>query len=107
VNYFEQELVPWVHYIPVNSNLSDIVEKAAYVADPANDEAMKLMVQRANEWCRSKMTVTQFGLDMLWILISYLNFLHESDDVRDQPWLHQFQWEDFIDRYDWVGVADE
>jgi len=100
INYFEKELQPWVHYIPVKEDLSDLEDVAKYVADDMNDEQLKAMVQAGNDWCRIKMTQTQFAIDMLYILLSYIDFLFDVDP----NWIHQ--WSNITQSGNWVPVVD-
>ena len=94
MNYFGKELVPWTHYVPVNGNLSDLVDKVSYAMDEANDAQMREIVRNANEWCHRKMTVTQHAIDVLWILLSYLDVLSKASPT----WLEQ--WRNVSTRYE-------
>jgi Glycosyl transferase family 90 len=75
-------LQPWVHYIPVQSDLSDLVELAEFVVDPANDAVLKDMVTRANDWCRLHMVPRRVATDMLDIWERYVALL----DIGDTGW---------------------
>jgi len=44
----EELLVPWVHYIPLNDDLSDVQEKMQWVLD--NDEEAKAIAHRGSLW---------------------------------------------------------
>ena len=79
VEYFyykdEPKLQPWVHYIPVKADLSDLVELSEFVADPANDEFLQTMVMSANTWCRRNMSKQRIASDMLNIWERYLQLI--------------------------------
>jgi len=81
IDYFYPELQPWVHYVPVHANLSNLVEIVILVTsdDDKTQENMRQIVQNANVWCRSKMTATQLSIDMLWLLISYVEMLKKEN----------------------------
>jgi hypothetical protein len=79
VDYFHPELKPWVHYIPVHKDLSDLAEVVNLVLSNDTQQQMKTIVQNANEWCKSKITGTQMTIDMMWILISYVDMLKRED----------------------------
>jgi Glycosyl transferase family 90 len=44
----EELLEPWVHYIPLNDDLSDVEEKMQWVLD--NDEAAKQIAHSGTLW---------------------------------------------------------
>ena len=45
--YFYRELEPWVHYVPLKRDISDVVEKVTWARE--NDEK----VRREQRYCRS------------------------------------------------------
>jgi len=109
VSYYESELQPWVHYVPVNSNLSDLVDKTKFVLDPGNEERLQNITRNANQWCRNKHTVTQYTIDVLWTLISYIEFLmydpvnkyDQAQGLSNTPsWL--FKWNSLWYKYHWT-----
>ena len=59
VDLFSSTLEPWVHYVPVKSDLSDIDNQVEYVLDPKNDEQMTTIVANANSWCHQHMVSTR------------------------------------------------
>jgi len=59
------------------------------------------MVRLSNEWCRSKMTLSQFAVDMLHVLLSYVEFIREEDE----GWFDQ--WHDIIKRRKWTSVTND
>lgn len=81
IDYFYPELQPWVHYVPVHANLSNLVEIVTMVTSNDNtiQNNMRQIIQNANDWCRSKMTATQLSIDMLWLLISYVDMLKKEN----------------------------
>jgi hypothetical protein len=44
----EELLEPWVHYIPLNEDFSDVEEKMQWILD--NDEQAQLIAQRGSSW---------------------------------------------------------
>lgn len=71
----EPALQPWKHYIPVAADLSDLVERAAFVTDPANDGVLQTIVANANAWCRENMIRDRVTRDMLDIWERYVELL--------------------------------
>jgi hypothetical protein len=101
-------LEAWVHFIPVREDLSDLVETAKWVADPQNDPKVKDIIKAANEWCHTKMTVTQFAVDTLWTLLSYASVLQEGGDsntIMGGSWLSK--WETLSQDYAWVPAEEK
>ena len=82
------ELQPWIHYIPVKADLSDLVEQASFVADPKNDQRLTNMVVQANKWCRRHMIRSSLLRDMLDIWERYVQLL----DISNPRW-PQEQWQ--------------
>jgi len=82
VDYFYlQEVQPWVHYLPVHGNLSNLVEmvQLATSSDPKIERQMQGIVNNANAWCRTKMTPSQMSFDMSWIMASYVEVLNKEN----------------------------
>jgi hypothetical protein len=80
VDYFFFELQPWVHYVPVHRNLSNLEEMIHLTTDISREKEMKTIVRNANNWCRQKMTGPQMMADMSWILNSYFEILQYEDE---------------------------
>jgi len=79
VDYFQTELEPWVHYIPVKGDLSDLYEIAEYAVSEQNDEAVKQIIRNANQWCLSRLNTESLIHDMADIWDRYASLLHQDD----------------------------
>lgn len=92
VDYFYSELQPWIHYVPVNGNMSNLVEMVRLVMSEDRQTEMQQITQRANEWCRSKLNARQMIVDMAWILIYYVELLMKEDVHSGMftQWKHNF-----------------
>lgn len=82
------ELLPWKHFIPVKADLSDLVEQASFVVDPANDEFLTNVVAEANAWCRRSMVQQSVASDILDIWERYVRLL----DIANPRWNQEEQW---------------
>jgi hypothetical protein len=71
------------HYIPVASDFSDLAKTVRYVIDPRNSQQMQEIVRNSQQFCRSKLTMEQYTIDMLWTLLSYAELLANSPDFHD------------------------
>jgi hypothetical protein len=89
----EPKLQPWVHYIPVKADLSDLVELSEFVVDPANDEFLQNMVSSATAWCQRNMVKRQIGIDMLNIWERYLQLI----SVNNPNWIEEL----------WIPLKEE
>ena len=58
-------LQPWKHYVPVQSDFSNLHQQAAFVLDPAHQETVRRIVANANAWCRAKMVWPAIARDYL------------------------------------------
>lgn len=81
----EPKLQPWVHYIPIKADLSDLLEMATFVADPENDEFLMKMVNEANTWCSQNMVRRRISIDILNIWERYIELL----DVGNPKWVDE------------------
>jgi hypothetical protein len=86
VDYFSRHLVPWTHYVPIRSDLADLLEKAEWILDPANDARARRIVAAANGWCRTHMTHRGVALDVLDVLNSYVELLDRGDERWTDKW---------------------
>lgn len=77
-SYFEKELSPWRHYIPVKSDLSDLEANVDFAVSNENEAKVRKIVDRAQSWCRNKLVKDQLATDFLWILVSYLELLNAN-----------------------------
>ena len=68
------------HYIPVEADFSDLEKTVRYVMDPQNSEQMQQIVKNGQQFCRTKLTMEQYIVDMLWTLLSYAELLANSPD---------------------------
>jgi Glycosyl transferase family 90 len=77
-------LVPWTHYIPVQANnLTDLIDKARFVMDDANDDTVQTIVLHANAWCRQNMIAQTIAHDVLDILERYVELLDQGSPGWD------------------------
>jgi hypothetical protein len=87
VDYFHfRQLKAGKHYVSVRSDLSDLEEKAAFVLDPQNKEAVQEIVTNANNWCRARMIPASIARDFLDIWDSYVGYLDAFDPKWTNTW---------------------
>lgn len=60
--FFEKSLEPWVHYIPVSYDFSDIIEKIKWAK--SNEEECKQIIDNALEFARSTFSVP--NINQIW-----------------------------------------
>jgi len=71
------------HYIPVKGDFSDLAETVRHVIDPKNSEQIQQIIKNGQQFCRTKLTMEQYTVDMLWTLLSYAELLRSSPDFYD------------------------
>lgn len=141
MGYWEKEVEPWVHYLPVKADLSDLEKMVRYAIDSKNAEHVGWIIKNAqvrlkllmywilymaqyshNEFkafCRTKLTVEQHTVDVLWTILAYTELLAKSKDfyptwrsnkiAYEMPSLNMKAWRDtrpeavFKHLQDWVG----
>jgi hypothetical protein len=81
IDYFYSELKPWVHYLPVHANMSNLIDvvRVAVSEDEETKLHMQSIVKNANHWCKQKVIVQSMTLDMTWIMISYIEILRKEN----------------------------
>lgn len=84
VGYWEKELKPWVHYIPVEADFSDLEKTVRYVLDPQNAEQIQQVIKKSQAFCRTKLTMEQYTVDLLWTLLAYRELVAGSPDFLDK-----------------------
>ncbi|KAL7555145.1 hypothetical protein ACHAWF_018749 [Thalassiosira exigua] len=80
----KKEIEPWVHYIPVQSDFADLEKTVRYVIDPKNADEMRRIIHNGQQFCRTKLTMEQYTVDILWTLLSYAELLTGSPDFYDK-----------------------
>jgi len=80
MSYYERELRPWEHYIPVKPDMSDLDAAVAFAIQDKNEHAVKTIIQNAQSWCQHKLTQNQLAVDFLWTLASYVDLLNANEN---------------------------
>jgi lipopolysaccharide biosynthesis glycosyltransferase len=86
VEYFYGEVKPWVHFIPVKDDLSDLHENVAWALDPENEAAVKDIINAANQWCSHRFLPDELARDMVDIWESYVRKLDRGDPNWQATW---------------------
>jgi hypothetical protein len=75
IQWYYQALTPWIHYVPVNTDLSDLVDKIVWAMD--NDIAAEMIAHNAREFALTHLILDQSLLYLYFLLLEYskLNFL--------------------------------
>jgi hypothetical protein len=89
VDYFFYDLIPWVHYIPVN-DMDDLLEKARFALDPRQASLVAEITVNANAWCQRRMVRDQIAEDMLHILERYVEMIDAGSSAPD--WQQADMW---------------
>jgi len=84
--YYQRDLRPWEHYIPVHPNLTDLESAVAFAVSDDNENKVRAIIKNAQSWCRSKFTKDQLAEDMMWTLASYVELLNNNTDDWYKEW---------------------
>jgi hypothetical protein len=79
VDYFYPGLRPWVHYIPVRGDLSDLEARAVYATSDSNARDVQQIIRNANGWCLQKLRLEVLANDLLRIWNGYVGFFDDPD----------------------------
>jgi hypothetical protein len=52
-SYWDDELEPWVHFIPVESDLSDLKKQVDFAVSNKHQKEVRQIIKNANSWCRT------------------------------------------------------
>ena len=58
--FFYDMLIPWVHYVPIKTDLSDLCEKIQWLRD--NDEKAREIAENAHEFVREQLSLDNINL---------------------------------------------
>lgn len=94
VDYFHFSLEPWVHYIPVRDDLSDLIPNVKWAMADENEEAVKTIIQNANAWCAENYTYSKIALDVLDLWNTYAGWLEIGAPDWNSDW--RSQWDEIL-----------
>jgi hypothetical protein len=86
VDYLNKDLHPWVQYVPVRHDLSDLIQRVEWALYPANEEVMLDIVHAANECSSSHMTHHAIMLGTLDVLNFYVSYLDRGGVAWPGRW---------------------
>jgi len=72
--WFTSNIKPWVHYVPVKSDASDLVEKVKWLRD--NDDKAKEISQTAREFVKTYATNYQINKYIWESFMTYSKLYH-------------------------------
>ena len=104
VDYFMPTLEPWIHYVPIRMDSSDIWNITAWVLDPLNYAAARQIVQNANDWCARTMQYSNLMHDFLSILSFYVEKLDQHDTYWHSKWTDYLSKEMDPNHHDWAAA---
>uniref|UniRef100_A0A8C4RXF1 Protein O-glucosyltransferase 2 n=1 Tax=Erpetoichthys calabaricus TaxID=27687 RepID=A0A8C4RXF1_ERPCA len=79
--HFYNDLRPWMHYIPLKSDLSDLLEKIQWAKE--NDEEAKKIAQNAQEFARSNLMGDHIFCYYFLLFQEYASLQVNEPKVRD------------------------
>ena len=80
VDYFHFQLEPWIHYIPVSSDLHDLINNIQWVLNHPNET--QTILDNAHHWCSQHMVYKSLAYDVgsIW------NFYVQNLELGDTHW---------------------
>lgn len=84
--YFFADLLPWMHYIPVKNDLSDLHDNVAWALNPENAAQVKSIISAANQFCSQRLTPANLAHDLLDIWETYVGLLNRFDPMWSTKW---------------------
>lgn len=96
-------LQPWVHFVPVKSDSSDLWNQTKWVLDPTNTARVHQIIQSANEWCAQNMVYNATKEYILTSLDRYVELLERKDPKWSKTWSRALEWFP-ASNYDWQAI---
>jgi hypothetical protein len=90
VDYFWHQIKPWVHYVPIKQDSSDLWEIAQYVVH--HDEEMHGIAKNARQWCQDNMKYER----LIEFVLDSMEFYVEMLDKNDPNWKEK--WKELLHR---------
>ncbi|GAX21793.1 hypothetical protein FisN_31Lh084 [Fistulifera solaris] len=86
VESINRDLIPWKHYIPMASNLSDWDSVLDFLFDSRNDAKIQRIIQNANHWCRQQLTMPALAARLLDVWENYLWHMEKGSPQWQAKW---------------------
>jgi Glycosyl transferase family 90 len=87
VPFYHYDAIPWKHYIPVKSDLSDLIENIVFALNPKNELIIKDLILSANQFCADRFILDQLSHDLVDTWERYIHLL----DTYDISWKSKWQ----------------
>jgi hypothetical protein len=84
---FVGTLKPWVHYVPLERDLSDIDLKLQSILN--DEEKAKAIIQNANDWCAQHLSYSNLQNHFLTTMTEYLKLLDRESPDWQSVWKEQ------------------
>mmetsp|Transcript_46632 Transcript_46632/g.68922 ORF Transcript_46632/g.68922 Transcript_46632/m.68922 type:complete len:444 (+) Transcript_46632:321-1652(+) len=100
--YFEKDLKPMVHYIPVKADLSDLEAAISFAVSDEAQKDVRTIISNANSWCANNIIHYRMVTDFMWTLLAYAELLQGADGWYEQ-------WKSNKIAYEWpkLKMSDE
>ena len=84
VDYFHPQLQPWVHYLPIHSNLSNLYDMVTFAI--SDDPKIVQIIQNANDWCLQHLNRPSLIRDMahIWDRYAYHLLLQYGNETTGE-----------------------
>jgi hypothetical protein len=81
VDYFHPQLQPYVHYLPIHSNLSNLYDMVTFAI--SDDPTIIQIIHNANDWCLHHLNRPSLIRDMahIWDQYAYHLLLHFGNET--------------------------
>mmetsp|Transcript_13587 Transcript_13587/g.31566 ORF Transcript_13587/g.31566 Transcript_13587/m.31566 type:complete len:154 (-) Transcript_13587:148-609(-) len=86
MDMFTSSLVPWKHFIPVNADLSNLIEMVEFALAKENEDNTTKIIQEANAWCQENLIYSQLQDYFLTTLSKYILELDKGDPNWPNVW---------------------
>eukprot|EP00591_Stephanopyxis_turris_P008241 CAMPEP_0195508116 /NCGR_PEP_ID=MMETSP0794_2-20130614/1411_1 /TAXON_ID=515487 /ORGANISM="Stephanopyxis turris, Strain CCMP 815" /LENGTH=452 /DNA_ID=CAMNT_0040634995 /DNA_START=340 /DNA_END=1701 /DNA_ORIENTATION=+ len=81
--YFEKELRPWEHYIPMKPDFSDLELAVEFALSPENEDKVKAIIENSRQFCRFKFIHHVMVTDFMWTLLAYAELLDATEGFHE------------------------
>mmetsp|Transcript_4312 Transcript_4312/g.8262 ORF Transcript_4312/g.8262 Transcript_4312/m.8262 type:complete len:615 (-) Transcript_4312:145-1989(-) len=88
VGHIYPMLKPWVHYVPIARDSSDLKNISQWILHPDQDQLLQQIIENANKFCQQYFTQNKAMEYVLDALEFYVQRLNEANPDWHQNWLH-------------------
>ncbi|KFZ04107.1 hypothetical protein V501_09244, partial [Pseudogymnoascus sp. VKM F-4519 (FW-2642)] len=79
LEWHEDQLIPWVHYVPISMGMEELAETARYLLkDPEGQQIARRIAQDSQDWSQKVLREVDLSAALLRVLLEYNRLLQDD-----------------------------